>query len=55
MTVMEVAPEFGYVVLVFVLSIFLLQGLGVNVVRARKKYEVRVGHIDLYIFFIKNV
>lgn len=34
-------PEYGYVVLVIVASIFLLQGLGVRVGMARKKFGVR--------------
>jgi len=40
---MDVIPgEFGYVIIVMISSIFLLQWLGYKVVVARKKYEVQV-------------
>ena len=39
---LEVASEFGYVVLVFVASVFVLQWMGFNVVKARKKHDVPV-------------
>jgi len=37
---LKIADEFGYVVLVFVASIFLLQWMGFMVVKARKKHNV---------------
>lgn len=38
---LEVEPMFGLVILVFVASIFMLQWLGFNVVKARKKHDVQ--------------
>ena len=43
MVTLELSGEYGYVVLVFVATIFLLQWLGIRVGIARKKYEVPVG------------
>jgi len=37
----EIASEYGYIVFAFVASIFLLQWMGFNVVRARSKFSVR--------------
>ena len=39
---LEISAEYGYVVIVAVASIILLQYLGINVGMARKKYEVKV-------------
>ncbi|XP_060592429.1 glutathione S-transferase 3, mitochondrial-like isoform X1 [Ruditapes philippinarum] len=38
---LQLQPEYGYVILVFIASIFLLQWLGIRVGMARKKYEVK--------------
>jgi len=37
---LEIASEYGYIVFVFVASIVLLQWMGFNVVKARKKFGV---------------
>ncbi|XP_060066801.1 glutathione S-transferase 3, mitochondrial-like [Ylistrum balloti] len=41
MAELALSPDFGFVILVIVASIFLLQWLGIQVVMARKKYDVR--------------
>ena len=46
MASIEITDEYGYVVLVFVASYFLLMYLGILVGMARKKYEVKVRFID---------
>ena len=38
----SVQPEFGYVILVIIASIFTIQWLGFRVGAARKKFEVKV-------------
>jgi len=43
---LEIAPQFGYVVLVCIASFFVTMWLGINVGRARKKYEVK--YPDMY-------
>ncbi|XP_013416665.1 microsomal glutathione S-transferase 3 [Lingula anatina] len=40
MVSVEISPEYGYVILVFVATIFLNFWLGINVGKARKKHEV---------------
>ena len=42
MVSIEVQPEFGLVILVFIASIFTIQWLGFRVGAARKKYDVKV-------------
>jgi hypothetical protein len=47
-------PEYGYVILVAVASIFLLQWLAFRVGAARKKYEVQVGNKEVRSHYILN-
>ena len=49
----EIAGEYGYVVLVAIASIFMLYYLGINVGMARKKYQVRVS-VNRYIVSLIN-
>lgn len=46
-------PEFGYPMLVFVLSIFQLAWMAYNVGAARKKYDVKVNGYDFYKYLIR--
>ena len=39
---MQLQPEYGFVILVFIASIIMIQWLGARVGSARKKYEVKV-------------
>ena len=39
---LQVYPEYGFVILVFLVSVFMLQWLGFRVGIARKKYEIKV-------------
>lgn len=47
MATLELQAEFGYVMLVFVLSIVQLMWMALNVGRARKKYEVLVSALSI--------
>ena len=46
----SIASEFGYVILVAVASIFVVQWMGFKVGMARKKYEVRVCMTCIFVF-----
>ncbi|KAF6022534.1 hypothetical protein EB796_019169 [Bugula neritina] len=43
--ILQIQPEYGYVLLVFILSIIQLYWMMVNVIRARNKYDVKVCQI----------